>query len=429
MNKQLVNQTQKKTSILKSTGIYAASNFVTMFLRIVGGILTSRCVEPMVLGAYNGIGLVGGYIPFFQLGVFSGLNRDLPVSLGAGDHEQSRNLTAVAQFWALFISFSIAACMSAIAIWYAIQGDFHTAAGWLSHAINIFGIVFVTSFLETLLKASSNFTTLAGIRLIRMASSVVFVALVYWFNWYGLCLRGALIALVGLTLMWVKRPIKVKPSFDYKVMTQLVKTGIPIFIVGYIFSLWTILNSTMVLTFIGKEGLGLYHVANLVGPAMILMTRALGQVIYPRLAADFGRGKKIKELVRMSLLPIVLGVLFTAFGAIIGWFLLPYAVEYILPKYKEGIAAAQWAVVASTVLAFGPLNNIFNVLKKQGRYGVAMIIGMAVYLVALLVFKQDGIELTDFPKALLIGRAAFMLITYSMVFHMMKQEARELKHA
>jgi len=418
------SQPKNKPSILKASGIFAGSNFISMFLRIIGGILTSRCIDPAMLGLYNGIGLVGGYVPFLQLGVINGLNRDLAISIGAGKENLSRRLTAAAQYWALIISCVLSFSLLLVAIWHAVMGNYDLAAGWLSHSINIFGIIFVTSFLETVFRASSDFTTLAAIRLTRMIAAVLLVAFVYWFGWYGLCVRGALIAVIGLGLMWYKRPIRVKSSFDMDALKQLVKTGIPIFIVGYVFSLWTTLNATLVLAYMGKIGLGLYTVANLTGPAIALLTRALGQVIYPKLAAEFGSGKKVRELVKLSVLPILFGVFVTSAGAVIAWFLLPPVVEIVLPKYVEGIKAAQWAVVASAVLAFGPINNLFNVLKKQGRYGVAIVTGMLVYVGVLFFLMADGADLTDFPKALVVGRGVFLLVSYSMIAHLVFQDER-----
>ena len=56
-------------------GSLAGGNIVNFCLRLIGGVLQARFVSPSVLGLFNGIGLVLGYVPFLQLGILNGLNR------------------------------------------------------------------------------------------------------------------------------------------------------------------------------------------------------------------------------------------------------------------------------------------------------------------------------------------------------------------
>jgi hypothetical protein len=71
-------------SLCSLVAIFGGGNFLSMFLRIAGGVLTARFVLPSELGLFNGIGLVLGYLPFLQLGVLKDLGRELPYYIGKG---------------------------------------------------------------------------------------------------------------------------------------------------------------------------------------------------------------------------------------------------------------------------------------------------------------------------------------------------------
>jgi len=90
--------------------------------------------------------------------------------------------------------------------------------------------------------------------------------------------------------------------------------------------------------------------------------------------------------------------------AIVGALLLPVIIPLLLPKYIDGIKAAQWMLFVPAVSSFGALNNIYNVVKKQKWYFVSLVTGALVG--SLFVYFQiihNGFYLEAFPQGLLIG--------------------------
>ena len=74
-----------RRSVLFLAGSLAGGNLVAMGMRLAGGILLGRLVEPSTLGLFAGIGLVLGYASIAQMGVLNGVNRELPYHMGRGD--------------------------------------------------------------------------------------------------------------------------------------------------------------------------------------------------------------------------------------------------------------------------------------------------------------------------------------------------------
>lgn len=411
-------------SVFRSAGLFAGSNLVTMVLGIGGGVLTSRFVDPAVLGQYNAIGLVVGYAPFLHMGVDNGLNRDLPYTLGRGDTKQAFKLAAAAQWWSMLVAIGASVALIFVGFWQAAAGRLDLAVGWWSFGVVVFAALFGQGYLNALFRTSGDFATLARVNLIGSVIALLLVSLVWWFDWWGLCLRGVAVAAVGLALLWASRPIKVLSAFDVSTLLKLAKTGLPIMAVGQAFMWWTTLNSTLVLKYVGTEGLGLYSIANLAGPAVLILSSAFGQVIYPRMSEEFGQSGKAVELVRLAVGPTFVNIAVTGFAVIAAWFALPFFVELVLPKYTGGIEAAQWAVAAAGVMAMAPINNIFNVMKKQGRYGLAIVSGILAYIAVLLQLVSDGIDLVDFSQAFLAGRVVFLALCFVLIGHLVWSDER-----
>ena len=415
---------KRDLSLRKVVSFFAASSFVTTILRLVGGVLTTRFIDPSILGQYNAIGLVQGYAPFFQLGIANGLTRDLPYYLGKGEKDRAEQLVAAAQWWTILISSITGVVLFVIGLYQAIVGRWDLAFGWWSYIVIVFFAIFGQLYLRALFRTGGDFIRLANINMMSGTFALLLVSVVWWLGWWGLCLRGLGVAILGLALMWCLRPIRVKPKMDFHALLALAKTGFPIFAVGQFMAWWSTLNATMVLTYAGKKGLGLYALANLAGPTVFLLPKALNSVIYPRMSSSFGKSGTVQSLVKMTIKPMMVTIATCFTAVIIGWFTMPFVVRHVLPKYIDGISAAQWALLSAGVMAFATVNNVFPVVKRQGRYGFAIGGGMLAYIGALQLMLRDGVDLVDFPIALLIGRSIFMLICYGLIAHLLICERR-----
>ena len=408
----------------KVVGFFAATNLVASGLRLFGALLTSRFVDPSVLGQYNGIGLVQGYAPFLQIGISNGLMRDLPFYLGRGENERAEQLVAAAQWWALFVSGVAASVLAAIGLYNAIAGRWDLAIGWWSFIGVVFFALFGQQFLRALFRTGGDFIRLANIQLATGVAALLLVSLVWWFGWWGLCFRGLGVACLGAVLMWRWRPMRTGPRLDVRALLTLGRTGIPIFLAGNFLMWWSTLNATLVLRYAGTTGLGLYAIANMAGPVLFLLPQALNSVIYPRMAATFGQTGKVLDLLVLAAKPMLVTIFATWVAVVCAWVAMPAAVSLLLPKYVDGIPAAQWAVVAVGPMALGTVNSVFPVVQRLGRYGAAIAGGMLAYLFAIWMFLADGVQLVDFPQALLVGRLVFMVLCYGMIAQLVLVERR-----
>ena len=179
-------------------GALAGGNLLAMALRMAGGLIQARLVAPSVLGLFNSFGLILGYVPFLNIGVFNGLNREFPYFIGKGNRDHAQELAGVTQSWAFLLSGTVCTVMLGVALWKLLQGDLESAAGLATNAFLAISLYYATYYLQSTYRTSGDFTTLALANVIINSTAVAFVVFVVLFGYYGICLRALLVGVVSI---------------------------------------------------------------------------------------------------------------------------------------------------------------------------------------------------------------------------------------
>lgn len=404
-------KTLLKNDALKIIVGFSSSQMVANIIRIISGLLTTKFVDPLTLGTFNSVGLVNGYLPIAQLGIMNGLNRDLPYYFGKGERNKALEIASVAKFWMLTLGTLSFLGMNVFSLINLIKGDYGLALCWFSYASAAFFIFFGNNYLRILFRTGTDFINLSRANINRSIAGMFLVIPVYFLKFIGLGIRNIFIAFTEFIFLWIYKPFDIKAKFNYKIFKELLTTGFPIHLVGQVSSLWEVLQGTLILILGGKEALGLFAIAIMVNASMSIIPQSVSQVLYPRLAFEFGKGKNVKAMVKITIKPLlVINAVFIPF-IIILWFSLPMLINVFLPKYHSGIEAAQWILILNLVTSWGAINNIFNVVKKQKDYFYSIISGITVYtLIVFISLKIFGFSLVIFPVSMVIGRLVVLMI-------------------
>ena len=402
----------KAPSFAFLVGALAGGNIISSALRMLGGILQARLAPPAVLGLFNGIGLVLGYTRFLQLGILNGLNRELPYFIGKGDRQRTNQLAAAAQAWAILLGGGVGLGLAAVSLWYLIHGDGWLAAGWATNAVAAFIFFYSNMYLQATYRTAHDFARLSMANVAQNALAVVLVGLIALLSFYGLCLRSALTALVGLAILHYWRPVRVGPHWSWRDLRHLLIIGLPIFGVGELSMFWTTFDATLVLHYLGKVGMGLYAMVLVAGTTLELLPLAVSQVIYPRMAEQYGRTGQVGGVLRMAVKPMIA----TAFGMLplvaAGWWLAAPMTRLLVPKYVAAVPAMQWAILLPLFSSLIPIHNVYNVVRRQELQAIATGLAMAAYFGSLIWLIRGGATLVAFPQAMLVGRAVQLVLLY-----------------
>ncbi|MEN6457564.1 MAG: oligosaccharide flippase family protein [Thermoguttaceae bacterium] len=406
-----------KRSMRFLVGSMATGNMISALLSMVGGILMMRLVAPKTLGLFTGIGLIQQYLPFLQIGVLNGMNRELPFFVGKGDHHRVRELASVAQAWALLLGGVSGLALLGVAAWQLVLGQWWPAAGWATNAILAFLLFYKTWYLQYTYRTSNDFARLALATVVENTVAFLLLGLVALLNFYGMCFRVILAGLVGTALLHYWRPVRVGPSWKFHHFKHLLAIGAPIFVVNQILSVWTPLNSNLVLWYMGTEGMGLYYVAITAVNALEILPLAVGAVLYPRLAEQYGRTGNVHDLLRVATKPTAMTFAAMIPICILSWVLVGPVVAIVGPKYLGAVPAVQWSLLIPLLTSLTPVGLIFNVIRRQDLYLVAILLGIGSYFGSLRWLISGGVSLIAFPQAMAIGRLVYVVACYALVVH------------
>jgi O-antigen/teichoic acid export membrane protein len=421
---QMAGPAARKPSFVYLVGALTGGNIVSSVLRMAGGLLQARYVLPDVLGLFNGIGLIQGYTRFLQLGVLNGLNRELPYYYGKGDYQRVKAFASVALAWALLLGTAVALTLCGVAGWCWLRGSRWEAAAWLANAALAFQFFYGTMYLQSTYRTTHDFARLSILNVIQNALALGLVLLVAVLNFYGLCLRALLVGITAIVLLYAWRPIRVLPSWDWKNWVHLLIIGLPIFIVGELAQFWTTLEGTLVFEILGRRDMGLYAMVVVAGTTLEMLPLAVSQVIYPRMAEQFGRTHQLSTVLRMAVKPMLVTTAGMVPLVLLGWWLARPVTQILLPKYVGAVPAMQWALLPPLVTSLFLVNNVFNVVRRQDLYVIGILAGMLGYFVSLICLFDNGATVSRFPQAMLIGRGVQLIACYGLMIPMIISTAR-----
>ncbi len=159
------------------------------------------------------------------------------------------------------------------------------------------------------------------------------------------------------------------------------------------------------------------------GQTCEILPLAVMQVIYPRMAEQYGRTGKLEDVFRMTVKPMLLSALGMVPLIFVGWWLMRPVVSLLLPKYVAGVPAMQWWLLPPLLTSFFPINCLFVVVRRQDLYFVAMVLGAAAYEAVVFWLIRDHVRLVAFPQAMLVGRTVFITACCVLIFHLRRRES------
>ncbi len=412
-----------RRSFGKTASIFVSGNLIANALRLVAGFITTKLSPPAILGLFNSINTLGiSYTTFLQLGIINGINREIPFYSGKGQIDKVKELSAVAQAWTIAVGGFVSIGMIGIGLYYLIVGRMDLAVGWLSNAVCAFIYFYAQLYLTMTFRTSNDFAKLAIIQVIMNTSFLVGNILVYYYLFYGLCVRALLVGFIQLGITYYWRPIRVRPKWDSKDFVHLLKIGVPIFATEILFEWWNkTIYGSIILFFTSVEDYGKFSLAFNIWTTLYI-TQWVQQMLFPRMAERFGKNAKTNDIIRMGLKVVPYMLLITLPIVVIGWVTLPPFVKWLLPKYVDAVPASQWTLIIILVTSFQPIVNIFNIVKRQDMYITAIIVGMVTTYLSIYLMAQTKVTLVIFPIGMIYGRIAYLIVCYYFVWRLYRKE-------
>ncbi len=334
----------RQSKTVRTVAAFTTGNTVAMALGMAGSLVQAHYVGPEDWGVFLTFGVVAGYLTFFHLGVFDGLQREIPIQLGRGNPAKAERAASACLTWITFISLVGVALFLGLALQAACSDDkqhWMRFWGWLTYTPGIIAM-FYGGYLNTTFRTGQQFVALSKTSVIQSVAGTATLPLLPFLGYYGVCLRTAASSVAGLFFLHRWRPMRVRPRFDWPDFWEVIRIGLPLSGIGYIYTaLWSSVEGTLVLMWFGDKQLGLFAFAVFVRTTVAQLAQNMNQVLSVKVYEQYGRTHRVEDCLRLILKPLALACLASIPLIAVGWFLLPWVVRFLTPKFVDAILMAQ----------------------------------------------------------------------------------------
>lgn len=335
----------------------------------------AHALGPQLMGQWQTVLLISSYAPALCFGVVNGLGRELPFRLGEGRPDAVQSAIATTSRVVLSIALSLVILIPLIA---RLPGV---------HSFVIAGIIIglsvarvVNGFSTILLRSLQKFTRLG---LHQFLSAITLAGAMLILQWNASLLAVA----IGMTLSLLVASVLAAPFVTFSeasllTAAKLVRSGLPIYAAGLLFTLLGSVDRWLVLYFLGIQFLGLYTPAILAFAIITVSPMLVSNIKYPHLGYIYGKSRSVIELLpvirRIILLNFSISSIVSATGFLVMYYLV---IPYVLPQYRQGLRAMAIIFACGLVLPIGQsFGDLFNVIGRQRIYLQNMAAGFVINL-------------------------------------------------
>lgn len=411
---------------IRVVAIFAGGNLVGSALLGIGTIVQARFVGPEVMGIFQTFTMIMGYLAFLHMGVFDGLQRELPLRLGRGDQQGAERASAACLSWIVMASGACGVAFVALAVLAMVRGDWISVSGWGASIVVVASTLY-GGYLMATYRTTHHFVQLSTINMVKGVVSTLALAPLPWLHFYGVCFRAAVGSLIHTVALHRERPLPVRPKFIWADFWAVIRVGLPFGLIGYVATgFWPSLEGSFVLGAAGRTGLGLFAIVFLARQTMSGLIASLTQVYQPRVTAEWGRNGQIARCIRMCVLPTVASTLVALPLVAVAWVCVAPAVRHLIPDYVDAIPAFQWACLVMLTTALRLPLNVALAMGDIAGFGLVIGAGLAVFSLAAVVAIVHGGGLVEIVNASNLGSLTQVLTTYAWLFFRLRRSTTSM---
>jgi O-antigen/teichoic acid export membrane protein len=405
----LIEFLKKYKQHLKSGLLYISSVSLSTFVNILAGFLVLRWVGPEEMGIWQLLLIINTYALIANLGLNSGLAREFPYLLGKGEKEKSYFLVATVKSYSIFTVIITIICWLVLLVFFYFTGRNTIFLVSFSTIMFMLGINFYKDYVLTLFRTNVGFLKLSKSLLIQSLVCVILLPLIIFYKYYGYLLYNILTSIVSLGLLMLINPVRIKGNFRFSDFKLLFKTGMPLFLMAYLYGVSKTFIKFAVLHFGGILMLGLFAPVFAIRNGISILPKAISQYIYPKFTY------KIGETNNPSLLwkPVknISFILLISFGLLVLpiYYFMPELLSIFFPKYIDSLFACRMALLSGVI--YSSFVGITSLNSIKGYRERIIISGLYIGFSAFLPFV-----LPIFFAQKIVGLAWSMLIIDSLYF-------------
>ncbi len=405
-----------ESNTLRVISALAGGNFLATLIGVLGSLVQARYVSPADLGYFRGFTIATGYAFFFHLGLLDAMQRLYPYYVGKGDDNRARSIAEICQAWMAGVTVVVSGAfvlMAAVSLW---RGNERAMLGWLVQALAMVGFIY-GGYMSATYRSGHDFTSLAKGGVYSSIASVLVLPLFLLWPYFAMAVRSGISSLVNILYLHARRPLRLKLRFAWGEWFELVKGGIPIFVASYgAATLWSVVETSLVLRFLGAGALGLWSMGFMVLEAANKVPQAVTAVYVPRLTETLGRTSDVAACLRLCKKPLAFGVPAMIALAVVGSLALRFLVPVVMPKYIAAIPTMSLMLLMLPLIVLDTPYAILVAMGKILHQNVAVYAGLGSFALLALAAINLGFGLNGVVAASLVGRVVRLVAVYTSLY-------------
>ena len=328
-----------KSNSLYKTGLsYSLVSSCKSFVTMGVGILIMRWLQPSELGLWNAVSIFQAYVPFFQFGIQSGLNRDLPILLGEKNNVKAEELVANAKGFAYILSIVF------ILLGFLLSSFFYLLGKEISFIAGIFTVAIMAASMSLQLhlvatfRSARAFDRLTRVYIIDTILIFLLVYFIYKYHYYGILIYNSITYIVSASLMAYYAPYKhIRPQIRKKPLVYLGKVGLVLMSFIQLRGIAQSIPRWIILSVGGVVKLGLFSPAMAINGVMNMLPNQIAQFFHPQMGFKYGTSGCARDLWPYVKKIVLWYPLLTLPICICIWILAPWLLNTFFPKYIESL--------------------------------------------------------------------------------------------
>lgn len=420
-----------RKTILKDAALYSSGMYISQLLNMIRGIIVAKMLGPSLLGSWSAVRLIFSYGGSVHLGTIHGMSKLVPYLRGKGDFIEAEELKDTSFFTTLLASSCYIIIIAVIDSLGLFGGSRVEKVGIIIMALGVL-IYQYFNFHLAVIRIKHDFKLASQSRVLySLLNTILSIFLVYMYGLYG-AFASFLISILACAY-YVNRytPERFGLKFRPQKIIRLIKTGIPIELVGMVYMIFMTADKLMILKYLTKTELGLYNLALTFNLIIYFVPTAISQVIYPRILEKYGENNKHNDLIKYFtqptlviayLIPMLIGIIYLSCRLV---------VEVLLPDYISSLGAVYILLCGSFFLSLVHTTNNYLITKNKEKY-ILFTQGFSIVITVSLnyIFIKMGLGIIGVAMGTAITYFIYSTILLILVYQdqklLLKQTVLEL---
>jgi O-antigen/teichoic acid export membrane protein len=407
--------------------LFTTGTLMAPLVSLVSGVIMVKWLKPQETGVLTMAALLPAYLSFLHFGVITGMSRNLPFHLGAGNPQKAERI--------LWTSAATATCVGligfAVCCALALRSYFYNSDKLMSLALAATALtVLVGPIIEhtdIALRSYQRFSRLAAALIITNFASLLLTGLIVAIGAVGSVIRIFFVAVASMLCRTRTKLWKPVLHLDFRESVELSKTGIPLLVSGTLFSFFLVSDRSLVAVTLGPEAMGQFALAGMIVGSMQVIPQSLSMVLFPRIAKLYGETRSSQALRRYVWISLAFNVMAIVPAALLCYFLIEPLVTNYFPAYHDGVSAAKIACLSCLCWIYLGTGSVIGVTNRMKPYLAVMAFSLGVIWALGWCLVKLGYGIEGAAWARLAGTFILCVFTISYSFHLTGKEYSPLE--